>query len=118
MNIDGSNSEMITSGEGEVANPSWSPDGKMITFAWNRGYEPGNFNIFVMDMSKHEYVQLTRSNGSNENPYWAPDGVHLVYSNQKGRNIQIFTMLAGGTRVKQLTMQGDNAQPVWAASTN
>ena len=82
------------------------------------GYDPGNFNIFVMDVGTKEFVQLTRQNGSNENPFWAPDGVHLVYANQRGRNRQIFSMLANGTRVKQLTSEGDNQQPVWTKGTN
>ena len=118
MNADGSGVQMITTGEGDVANPSWSPDGKKVTFAWTRGYDPGNFNIFVMDVGTKEFVQLTRQNGSNENPFWAPDGVHLVYANQRGRNRQIFSMLANGTRVKQLTSEGDNQQPVWTKGTN
>jgi TolB protein len=118
MNLDGSGVELLTDGTGEVANPSWSPDGRKIAFAWTRGYDPGNFNIFVMDAATHQYVQLTRQNGSNENPYWAPDGVHLVFTNTRGRNTQIYTMLANGTRVKQLTSQGNNLQPVWAAATN
>ena len=120
MNVDGSNVEMITTGEGEVANPAWSPDGKMITFTWTRGYEPGNYNIFVMDMAKRVPVQLTNKNGSNENPYWAPDGMHLVYSNhQKGRSTQDFhDARRWNCQVKQLTNQGNNVQPVWAAKTN
>jgi TolB protein len=115
MNADGSGVEMITTNEGDVANPSWSPDGRKIAFSWTRGYDPGNFNVFVMDTSTKQPVQLTRQNGSNENPSWAPDGVHLVYSNQRGSNTQIYTMLANGTRVKQLTSAGNNAQPVWAS---
>jgi TolB protein len=118
MNADGSGVERITTGEGDVANPSWSPDGKKVAFAWTRGYDPGNFNIFIMDVATKDFVQLTRQNGSNENPFWAPDGVHLVYANQRGRNRQIFTMLADGKRVKQLTSEGDNQQPVWTKGTN
>jgi TolB protein len=114
MNADGSAIAMITTGDGEVANPAWSPDGRKVAFAWTRGYDPGNFNIFVMDVSTRQFVQLTRQNGSNENPFWAPDGVHLVFSNERGGRKQIYSMLANGQRLKQLTTQGDNVQPVWA----
>jgi TolB protein len=114
MNLDGTDREMLTSGEGDVANPSWSPDGHHVAFCWTRGYEPGNFNIFVMDIADRKYVQLTTNSGRNENPWWAPDGIHLVFSSMRGRVTQIYSMLANGTDVRQLTTQGNNLQPVWA----
>jgi len=114
MNLDGTDREMLTSGVGDVANPSWSPDGHHIAFCWTRGYEPGNLNIFVMDIADKVPVQLTTNSGRNENPWWAPDGVHLVYSSMRGRVTQLYSMLADGTSVRQLTTQGNNLQPVWA----
>ncbi|MBV8841209.1 MAG: PD40 domain-containing protein [Bryobacterales bacterium] len=114
MNIDGSDPEMLTTGEGDVANPSWRPDGQFVAFAWTRGYEPGNFNIFIMDMGKRVPIQLTHGMGRNENPSWAPDGIHLVFSSKQGRSTQLFTMLADGTHVQQLTNAGNNLEPVWA----
>ena len=114
MNLDGTDREMLTTGEGDVANPSWSPDGHHIAFCWTRGYEPGNFNIFIMDIADKVPVQLTSNSGRNENPWWAPDGVHLVFSSMRGRVTQIYSMLADGKDVRQLTTQGNNLQPVWA----
>src|SRR5258708_17342752 len=118
MNQEGGDLEQLTSGEGDVANPSWNPNGRHIAFAWTRGYEPGNFNIFVMDIKDKKLTQLTQSSGRNENPTWAPDGLHRAFSSLRGRVTQIYTMLADGTNVKQLTTQGNNLQPVWANGIN
>ncbi len=114
MSIDGTGIERLTTGEGEAVNPSWHPDGQFIAFAWTRGFELGNFNIFVMDVNKREYIQLTHGTGRNENPTWAPDGRHLVFASTRGRTTQIYTMLADGTQVKQLTASGNNRMPVWS----
>ena len=46
-------------------------------------------------------------------PSWAPDGRHLVFASTRTGESQIYTMLADGTQVKQLTNQGDNRTPVW-----
>jgi TolB protein len=66
-----------------------------------------------MDAGTHEYVQLTHSEGRNENPVWAPDGKHLVFMSNRSGTEQIYTMLADGTQVQQLTSKGANRFPVW-----
>jgi TolB protein len=114
MSLEGTNVERLTSGEGEAGNPAWHPDGRHIAFKWTRGYEPGNWNIFVMDVATRQFEQLTHGAGKNENPSWAPDGRHLVFSSNRTGSAQIWTMLADGTQLKQLTTHGSNTMPVWS----
>jgi TolB protein len=118
MNLDGADIVRLTTGEGEAVNPSWHPDGTKIAFAWTRGFEPGNYNIFIMDVATRDVTQLTHGMGRNENPVWAPDGLHMVFSSKRGGRNQIFTMLADGTQQKQLTTLGNNEKPVWANASN
>ena len=115
MDIDGANVSRLTDGEGEAVNPEWSPDGQHIAFAWTRGYAPGNYNIFIMDVATRKYDQLTHGAGRNESPSWAPDGRHVVFSSNRNGSLQIWTMLADGTQLKQLTTQGRNESPVWSS---
>jgi TolB protein len=114
MNTDGSDIVRLSNGQGEAVNPSWNPDGQHIAFAWTRGFEPGNYNIFVMDVATRDIVQLTHGEGRNENPAWAPDGVHLAYASTRGRVSQIWTMLADGSQKQQITTSGSNEKPVWS----
>ncbi len=114
MNIDGANVMRLTNGEGEAVNPSWHPDGQHIAFSWTKGYDPGNYNVFIMDVATREFVQLTHGAGRNENPSWAPDGRHIVFSSNRSGSTQIWTMLGDGTQLRQLTTQGNNEKPVWS----
>jgi TolB protein len=115
MSMEGADVQLLTSGEGDAVNPCWHPDGQHIAFSWTRGFAPGNYNIFVMDVATRQFVQLTHGAGRNENPNWAPDGRHLVFSSNRSGSTQIYTMLADGTQVKPLTTatQGQNTMPVW-----
>jgi TolB protein len=113
MNTDGVGVDRVTNGQGEAVNPAWHPDGQHFAFSWTSGIATGNFNLFVMDIGSRQYVQLTHGEGRNENPSWAPDGRHLVFASTRAGKSQIYTMLADGTQVKQLTNQGINQTPVW-----
>jgi TolB protein len=113
MNTDGTAVERLTNGEGEASNASWHPDGQFLAFAWTRGFMTGAFNIFLMDVGKRDYKQLTHGEGKNENPSWAPDGKHIVFMSTRSGRSQIWSMLADGTQLQQLTTQGTNLHPVW-----
>ena len=112
MNLDGTDIERLTDGRGEASNPSWHPDGQFVAFAWTAGLEPGNWSIFVMDVASKKYVQLT-SGTRSENPAWGPDGRHLVFSRTVGRQVQLYSMLADGSQLKQLTFTGSNEKAAW-----
>jgi TolB protein len=113
MSTDGTGVERVTNGSGEATNPAWNQDGAHFAFSWTSGIASGNFNLFIMDIGTREYLQLTHGEGRNENPSWAPDSRHLVFQSNRSGKYQIYTMLANGTQLKQLTNQGDNTSPVW-----
>ena len=113
MNMEGADVQRVSAGTGEATNPAWNPDGGHLAFAWTKGFEPGNYNIFVMDVATQQTAQLTTNEGRNENPTWAPDGSQIAYASKRGRQSQIWVMNADGTGKRALTEKGSNEKPFW-----
>jgi TolB protein len=116
MDQDGTGIQRITDG-GYAVSPSWSPNGQLLAYSWNRKYgpgDPGGVDIHVIDIASKKYLQLTHESGSNDYPFWAPDGRHLVFERTIGGKTQIWTMLADGTEQHQLTSTGNNFMPNWS----
>jgi TolB protein len=116
MEADGTNIQRMTD-QGYAVSPAWSPNGQFLVFAWIRKYgpgEPGASDIYLMDIASKQWVQLTHDGGRNDFPSWSPDGRHIIFQSNRSGGLQIWTMLADGTKQTQLTTQGTNSQPNWS----
>ena len=116
MASDGTNAVRVTD-QGYAVSPSWSPNGQFLAFAWVRHYgpgEPGASDIYIMDIASKQWAQLTHDGGRNDFPSWSPDGRHIVFQSNRHGRTQIYSMLADGTEVRQLTAGGENTQPNWS----
>ena len=116
MEADGTNVQRLTD-QGYAVSPSWSPNGQFLALAWTRHYgpgAPGSEDLYLMDVASKQWVQLTHDGGRNDFPSWSPDGRHIVFQSSRSGSEQIWSMLADGSNVKQLTFSGKNTQPNWS----
>ena len=123
MNIDGSGVQRLTD-MGYATSPSWSPNGQLIAFAWDRKYgpgAPGGQDIYIIQVTPNKdgsytIVQLTHDGGRCDFPSWSPDGRHIAYANSadgKPEHMKVWTMLADGTQRRPLTGPGAD-MPNWS----
>jgi TolB protein len=116
MEADGTNQQRMTD-QGYAVSPNWAPNGQFLALAWVRKYgpgEPGASDIYLMDIASKQWVQLTHDGGRNDFPSWSPDGRHMVFQSNRSGSLQIWTMLADGSKLQQLTFTGRNTQPNWS----
>jgi len=116
MEADGTNQQRMTD-QGYAVSPNWAPNGQFLVFSWVRKYgpgDPGALDLYFMDIASKQWVQLTHDGGRNDFPSWSPDGRHIVFQSNRSGTLQIWSMLADGSKVQQLTFTGHNEQPNWS----
>ena len=70
MNADGSGQTRLTENEAVDSWPSWSPDGRRITFYSKRD---GNTEIYVMIADGSGQTRLTDNKALDVSPSWSPN---------------------------------------------
>jgi tricorn protease len=84
--------------------PSISPDGTKIAFNYQG-------DIFVVNSSGGQSLQLTSNTAYDYNAIWAPDGKSIAFASNRHGNFDVFTMNAEGGSPKRLTFHSSNDVP-------
>lgn len=85
---------LLAPGAHQDIHPDWSPDGRRIAFASDRG---GEFEIWVVDADGGGLRQVTSGPGAKTWPAWSPDGRSILYSRAQGGHERLWMVGGDGT---------------------
>jgi Tol biopolymer transport system component/predicted Ser/Thr protein kinase len=67
----------LTSYPGPESQPSFSPDGTQVAFAWRRGRD---WDIYIKQIGVEEPFRLTHDPADELGPAWSPDGGYIAFT--------------------------------------
>jgi eukaryotic-like serine/threonine-protein kinase len=95
------NAVPLTSYVGSEQDPSFSPDGTQVAFAWD-GEKEDNFDIYVKRVGPGPPLRLTSGPEMEHAPAWSPDGSSIAFIREKAADkadLVLIPPLGGPERV-------------------
>lgn len=83
MNTDGANKRILTSGEGDKTDASFSPDGDWIVYSSDEGGIEFA-NLFIAPVAGGKSIRVSDYNGYDGAPSWSSDGRTIVFESYPG----------------------------------
>jgi Tol biopolymer transport system component len=110
VNRDGSGFEELTSGSGNDAFPSFSPDGKRFVY---RTFSKDGNGLRLMNLETKAVTVLTRE--YDNFPLWSPRGDLILFARLVDDAYEIHTIKTDGSGLKRLTFtKGNDAHMTWS----
>ena len=91
----------LTSYPGSERDPSFSPDGNQVAFAWN-GENQDNWDIYIKLIGSESRLRLTSSPAEDRWPAWSPDGRSIAFLRYlpEGKAAVLLIPVLGGSERK------------------
>jgi dipeptidyl aminopeptidase/acylaminoacyl peptidase len=127
VSAEGGTARQITEGDFYDGGPlSFTPDGKRLVFAANRGADwerdPQNSEVFSVDIATQKLTALTNRQGPDNSPVVSPDGRKIAYLGfddklQSYQVTHLYVMDIDGSNVHAVTpaFDRDVENPRWSA---
>jgi TolB protein len=98
--------------QGMVAEPDWSPDGKMIAYT-QEYYGQRRLNTVVFNTHGSEVAYLAFT-GMDYQPDWSPDSQWMVFVSERDGNPELYLMdISGEHQIRLLESYGIQKDPAW-----
>ena len=85
------------------SSPNWSPKGDKLAAVLSK---EGNPDIFLYDLKRNSWRQITEHFGIDTEPDWSPNGKSLLFTSNRSGSPQIYQVNVRTKRVKRLTFEG------------
>jgi len=97
--------ERVSAREGVNGAPAFSPDGRRLALTLSR--DPGNLDVFMLDLTTQVLIRLTNSPAIDTEPTWAADGESVYFTSDRSGGPQIYRVDArAGANAERVTFEG------------
>jgi len=106
IDVDGRNLRQLTFQLGKAKNPTWSPDGSQIIYAWENSRNESDMHnyLYSIPATGGEPKLLMRAEGLIVSPRFSPSGSRVALAISYGGNMEIYTVSAKGGKPRRLTV--------------
>lgn len=111
----------LTTNERMENNPALSFDGTKIAYHAGNPDDPLTWEIYVMDLSTREEIQLTNNSVIDGHPDWSPDGSKIVFASFQDAEgnpsgvADLFVIDLNGNMIRRLTSnEWEDNDPEWS----
>ncbi len=92
----------LTADLGSEIEPSFSPDGDQVAYAWDGGAK-NKWDVYVKTIGSDSPLKLTRGPQTNGDPAWSPDGrliaLHRYFPEQERSQLLVIPPTGGSERI-------------------
>ena len=104
----------LTNHSWDDIHPAFSADGKLLAYA---STQTGFWEIFILDLTSYEQIQVTHGNSYDGSPSWSPDGKWMVFESNRSGNLDIFIQSLDSLNDEPIQLTSDTAadfSPRWS----